>query len=111
MVIDTIVERQTKGEPMGLKPRIIKSAGCPRCKIYLKTLAKQGYEHLIYDADLPQNQKELDQWKINMMPVVQIVEEKDGSYDVVHQFPPGQFAPRAINAKIKALEKEREEKK
>lgn len=95
-----------------LKPRIIKSSGCPRCKIYLKTLAKQGYEHIIYDADLEENQKELDKWKINMMPVVQIVDVKeDGTQEMIFQFLPGQYAPRHINNKIKALDKERANKK
>lgn len=95
-----------------LKPRVIKSAGCARCRIYLKTLAKQKYEHLIYDADLKENQKELDEWKINMMPVIQIVDVKDdGTQEKVFQFPPGQFSSRSIDAKIKALNKERKEKK
>lgn len=95
-----------------LKPRIIKSAGCPRCKIYLKTLARQEYEHIIYDADLKENQKELDEWKINMMPVVQIVDVKDdGTQKVVFQFAPGQWSARHINTKIKALNKEQEKKK
>lgn len=90
-----------------LKPRIIKSAGCPRCKIYLKTLAKQNYDCIIYDADLPENQKELDSWKINVMPVVQIVDVKeDGTQEVKHQFPPMPLAPRRIDDKIKQLEKE-----
>lgn len=95
-----------------LKPRIVKSVGCARCKIYLKTLSKQGYEHLTYDADLKENQKELDSWGINIMPVVQIVDVKDdGTQEKVFQFPPGQFCSRTINAKIKALDKEREKKK
>lgn len=95
-----------------LKPRIITSAGCPRCKIYLKTLAKQKYEHIIYDADSKKNTKEMDNWKINMMPVVQIVDVKDdGTQEMVFQFPPGQFAPRHINNKIKALKTKQEKKK
>lgn len=87
-----------------LKPRIIKQEDCPRCRLYLKMLDKQKYDYLIYDADLEQNQKQLDEWKISMMPVVQIVDIKDGSQEVVFQFPVGQFSPRAINAKIKELE-------
>ncbi len=95
-----------------LKPRIIKSAECPRCKIYLKTLGRQGYEHLIYDADLKENEKELDGWKINKMPVVQIVDVKDdGTQEFVFQFSPGQWSSRHIDNKIKALNKEREKKK
>lgn len=95
-----------------LKPRIIKSINCDRCRIYLKQLAAQKYEHLIYDADLPENTKELDGWKINVMPVIQIVDVKeDGTQETVHQFPPGPYSPRIVDAKIKALNKEREEKK
>jgi len=94
-----------------LKPRIIKSAKCPRCKIYLKTLSLQKYDYLIFDADLKENQKELDQWKINMMPVVQIVDVKDdGTQEKVFQFPPGQFSPRSIESKIKALNVEKNKK-
>jgi len=95
-----------------LKPRVIKSKDCPRCKIYIKTLSKQGYDYIIYDADLKENTKELDSWGIDMMPVVQVVDVKDdGTQEKVFQFPPGQFSPRIINAKIKALDKEREKKK
>lgn len=95
-----------------LKPRIIKASACARCKIYLKTLSKQNYEYIVYDADEKGNQKELDEWKINVMPVVQIVNVKDdGTQQMVFQFAPGQWSPRHINNKIKALNKEREEKK
>lgn len=93
-----------------LKPRIIKSIGCPRCRIYLKTLSKQKYDYLIFDADLKENQKQLDEWRINSMPVVQIVNVKDdGVQEKVFQFPPGQLSPRSIDAKIKALNKARKE--
>lgn len=95
-----------------LKPRIIKSVKCDHCHIYLKQLAAQKYDHLIYDADLPENTKELDDWKINAMPVIQIVDVKEnGTQEMIHQFPPGPFSPRIVNAKIKALNKEREKKK
>ena len=94
-----------------LKPRIIKSVNCGHCHIYLKQLATQKYKHLIYDADLPENTKELDSWKINTMPVIQVVDVKDdGTQEMIHQFPPGPFSPRIIDAKIKALNKEREKK-
>ena len=95
-----------------LKPRIIKSVNCDRCCIYLKQLNAQNYEHLIYDADLPENTKELDSWKINNMPVIQIVDVKEnGTQEMIHQFPPGPYCARIINAKIKALNKKREKKK
>lgn len=95
-----------------LQPRVIKTVNCPNCRLYLKALAKQGYEHLIYDADLKKNMKELDSWKINVMPVVQIVDVKDdGTQEMIYQFPPGSYSPRIIEGKIKALNKERGEKK
>ncbi len=95
-----------------LKPRIIKSVNCDRCRIYLKTLNAQNYEHIIYDADLSENTKELDSWKINAMPVVQIVDVKDdGTQEMIYQFSPGEYSPRTINGQIKALNKEREKKK
>ena len=46
-----------------------------------------------------------------MMPVVQIVDVKDdGTQEMVFQFAPGQWSSRHIDAKIKALDKEREKK-
>lgn len=95
-----------------LKPRIIKSVNCRQCYLYLKALSAQNYEHIIYDADLPENTKELDSWKISSMPVVQIVDVKDdGTQEFIHQFPPGPYSSRIVDAKIKALNKEREKKK
>ncbi len=95
-----------------LKPRIIKSANCLICKSYLKNLAKQEYEYIVFDADLKENQQELDSWKISKMPVIQIVDvQDDGTQEMVFQFPPGPYASRHINNKIKALNKEQEKKK
>ena len=91
-----------------LKPRIIKKEDCLSCKLYFKALNKINFEYLIYDADLPENQEELDEWKIGSTPIVQIVDVKeDGSQEFVHQFPPGAFSVRSINAQIKKLEGER----
>jgi len=89
-----------------LRPRVIKSVGCFKCKNYLKQLQLQKYEFLIYDADLPENQEQLDTWKIDAMPVVQIIDDEDDN-KVVHQFPPGRYSPRVINAKIKEKEGEK----
>ena len=87
-----------------LKPRIIKKEGCFKCKNYIKALNKQGYEFLIFDADLKENQKQLDEWKIDAMPIVQIVDVKeDGTEIKVYQYPPGRWATRQIDDKIKAL--------
>lgn len=89
-----------------MKPRIIKSAGCFKCKMYLKQLKAQKFEHLIFDADLPENQDQLDKWKINAMPVVQIVDEED-NLKVIYQFAPGRYSPRVISAKVKEKEGEK----
>ncbi|MHA2279375.1 MAG: hypothetical protein ACXAC5_00580 [Promethearchaeota archaeon] len=88
-----------------LKVRVIKSEGCFRCKNYLKQLKLQNFDHLIYDADLKENQEELNKWKVDMMPVVQIVDD-EAEFKVVHQFPPGRWSTRSINAKVKALAKQ-----
>lgn len=86
-----------------LKARVIKSEGCHICKSYLKILSKQGYDYLIYDADVKENQKELDGWKITQMPVVQIVDELG---KVCYQYPAGRHSTRLIDEKIKQLSKE-----
>jgi hypothetical protein len=90
-----------------LKARVIKSAGCFRCKSYLKELKARQFDHLIYDADLQENQEQLDKWKVNMMPVIQIVDD-EAEFKVVHQFPPGRWSIKSINAKINALAKKKE---
>jgi len=85
---------------MEIKTRIIKSNKCFFCKKYLKTLSQQNYDFTIYDADDSANQKQLDEWKVSDMPVVQLVSE-DGS--VLWQFPPGQLSTRSIEAKKSQL--------
>ncbi len=89
-----------------LKVRVIKSVGCFKCKNYLKQLRKQNYDFIIYDADDDKNQKELDAWKINAMPVVQIVDDED-DFKVVHQFTPGGWSTRSIDTQIKVLAKKK----
>ena len=71
----------------------------------MKSLNKQGYDFLIYDADLKENQPQLDLWKINAMPVVQIVKEENGNTEMVFQFPPGSLSTRLIETKIAELKK------
>lgn len=88
--------------------RVIKSEGCFKCKNYLKILTAQKYSFVIYDADLPENQKQLDDWKIDAMPVVQIIDQKnDGTTEIVFQFAPGRWSTRSIDAKISELKKEK----
>lgn len=89
-----------------VKTRVISSVGCPKCKFYLTVLRKQGFEFDVYDADDQKNQKELDEWRISSMPVVQIIDIKeDGTIKKLWQFPSGQISPRSIRTKIKMLEK------
>ena len=91
-----------------LKPRIVKSIHCKDCRHYLKVLDEQNFDYLIYDADDEANLKQLDEWKISFMPVVQIVDVKsDGSEEFVSQLPPGQWSVRAIDGRIKKAERER----
>jgi arsenate reductase-like glutaredoxin family protein len=85
-----------------MKVRIIKTKKCLICESYLPRLNKQGFEYTVYDADNPANEKELDEWKIEKMPVIQLVDD-DGA--VKYQFPPGTFSPRAINHRISQLSK------
>ncbi len=83
------------------KVQIVTQRDCLICKSYLNRLDKQHFIYTIYDADDPNNQKQLDVWKIEEMPVVQIVNGED----VTFQFPRGSFSPRVINHKISLLEK------
>ena len=93
-----------------LKARVIKSEGCFKCKNYLKHLKLQKYDFLIYDADDKANTKELDKWKIDAMPVVQIV-DVDNECKVLHQFPPGRLSIRSLDRQIKILSKKTGAKK
>ena len=85
--------------------RIVKSDDCKICKKYLPRLKEQGFAYEIYDADDPKNQDELDEWKIEKMPVVQIVEVKGLKRILKYQFAPGPFSTRIINYKIQQLKK------
>lgn len=83
--------------------RIITKESCPKCKSYLQRLDAQGFQYFKYDADADANQKQLDEWKVDEIPVVQVLSADQTK--VLHQFAPGTFSPRAINYKIKELEK------
>ncbi len=83
--------------------RIIKNKVCTICEGYLPRLDKQGFKYDVYDADDPAHQEQLDEWKVEKMPVIQLV---DDAGSVKYQFSPGTFSPRAINYKIAQLEKE-----
>ncbi len=66
----------------------------------------QKYDFEVYDGDLAENQKELDEWGISAFPVIQIIDIKtDGSREKIFQFPyrAGGWAPRLIDGKIREL--------
>jgi glutaredoxin len=83
-----------------LKVRIVSSDNCPICKRYLTRLDKRQFSYEVLDADAKEHQDELNARKIFDLPVVLIV---DANGVIKHQFPHGEFSPRAINAKIKML--------
>lgn len=89
---------------MMLKTRILKSDDCPKCRVYLSQLEKQKYQYEVYDGDAIENQKQLDEWKVNTFPVVQII---DDNGKVLYQFLPGNISPRVIEFKKAQLEKKR----
>ncbi len=84
--------------------RIIKTRECSICDLWLPRLDKQDFQYEIYDADAPENQKELDDWGIDDLPVIQIVQRTDESDVVKFQFPPGTYSVRAINHKTTQIE-------
>lgn len=94
---------------LGMKPsiRIVKSKDCPRCRAYIKQLDTVGFKYSVYDADAPENQKQLDEWKIDIMPVVQVIKE-DGS--LLEQLSRGEFSPRFLNARLAYWEKKYDNK-
>jgi len=84
------------------KVRVITSKKCPKCKVYVSRLRRAEMAFETYDSDAQENQPLLDQWKIEEVPVVQIL---SSSGAVAFQFPTGTFSPRAIKHKIAELNK------
>jgi len=83
-----------------VKIRLIGSKDCEKCAEAQKVYKKQKLEFEFYDADLDENQKQLDSWGVDDMPVIQII---DGE-KVIHQFFPGLVSARAIRFKCNQLE-------
>jgi len=63
------------------------------CKIMKDICRNHKVEYVTYDADAPEHQAQLDQWGIDEMPVMQIIDDND---NVKHQFFPGLVSIRAI---------------
>ena len=85
-----------------LSTRIIKSNHCDVCERYLERLNKQGFKYELYDGDDLKNEAQLDEWKVEKFPVVQIIKPNG---EIVYQFSVGTFSPRMINYKIEQLQK------
>ena len=83
--------------------RIIKTRECLVCDFWLPRLDKQNFPYELYDADAPENQKQLDEWKVDDCPVIQIVERTERGEVVRYQFPPGSYSVRAIKYKMAKL--------
>jgi len=66
----------------------------------MKVLDKFAMQYENYDADDPLHQKQLDEWKVINMPVLQIINE---SNSVLFQFPPGQPGINTIKLKMQSL--------
>ena len=92
---------------MTVSVRIIKSNDCLICAGYIPRLQKQGYEFEIYDGEDPVNDAQLDEWKIDIFPVVQIISrDTNDKVTVEHQFAPGKtFGPKLIDAMKSQVEK------
>lgn len=80
--------------------RIITRAECTRCKSYIERLRKLNYKFQIMEEST-QNSKQLDEWKIEKVPVVQIL--VDGKLVNGGQMPPGEFSPLAIRMHAQRL--------
>ena len=85
-----------------LKVRVIGSENCDKCRQLIRQYKKVGLPVERYDADAPENQKQLDAWKIINMPVVQIVDEKGKKLE---QFRWGRVIPETIRRHMKKHEK------
>lgn len=76
------------------------SVECEVCEKYKKRLSAQNFSYETYDADVPENQAQLDIWGVDDLPVVQIISDVG---EVLHQFPWGTFSPAAIHAQMSLL--------
>ena len=85
-----------------MKVRIIKSEHCPFCKQYLKKLDDVGFEYETYDGDAEKNDTQLDEWDVDEMPVIQIINDKG---DLIYQLPysAGGYSPKYIKRKMREL--------
>lgn len=68
-----------------------------KCKHYLEYLDKNNYYYSLYNADLEENQDELDEWKISSLPTVQIVK----GTKIIFQFAGGTVSIKAITQILK----------
>jgi len=84
-----------------MKVRVITAKDCPKCRMYVRNLVTVKFAYEIYDGDAEENQEQLDAWKVEEFPVIQLL-DNDGKLH--YQFPPGAVAPRVIEAQIRRFE-------
>lgn len=84
-----------------MKVRIIKSNNCNDCKLYLARLNKLGFVYETMDGDDLNLKDQMDAWKIDKMPVVQIINDNG---EMVDQLPPGSFSVAFIQDRIRKIE-------
>lgn len=73
-------------------------------------LDKHGFKYEVYDGAHPDHQKQLDEWKVFDMPVVQIIFKDDvsGVERMEYQFPfveKGGISIRSINTQMSMIKK------
>ena len=86
--------------------RMISSNTCPKCKHFHKSLTYYKIGFTVYDADDPKNEKQLDKWNIDDMPVMQIIDtRKSLGEDVVFQFGVGEVGIRSLKFKIDQIKR------
>jgi len=88
-----------------LKARVIKSKDCPRCAAYLARLTQLKFPHIVYDV-ADGSKEDLDKWRINDMPIVQLVDTETSEVHFQFKYVQQGWSPRAIKHKIKEKEKE-----
>lgn len=78
--------------PQGFSIRLIGTKDCIKCTAFKRYLDQSKYPYAFYDAGAPEVQKQLDEWMITDMPVLQILKEGD----IVYQFLPGIKSTKTI---------------
>ncbi len=94
-----------------LTVRVIVADDCNKCKFYKKMLTKQGVKFETYDARVSEHQKELDNWNINDLPRVQIIDDDTKAVVSTLPYTLHYYSPRLLRGKIKELTAKQEKAK